>query len=392
MTHALSMLALVTDGFGGRGGIAQYNRDFLSALVEVGAASSILVLPRYAPDPVAPPSGITQAGPRPSRFGYCAAVLYAMLRHRVDVVFCGHLYMAPLAALIARLKGAKLIIQAHGIEAWSRPSRLCPSAIEAADIVLCGSRYTRGCILGWSGVTSERILVLPNTVDEAFTPGDGSLLRDAWGLQGKRVLLTVGLMDRRWQYKGHDRVIAAIPELLLRGHDVVYVVVGEGDDQPRLAALANKRGVGDRVRFMGAVSRQTLIDAYRIADLFLMPSTGEGFGIAFLEAMASGTPALGLAVAGARDALADGELGIAVTEDDLPAAIERALGDARSDPNALASATRARFGRKPFAASVRRVIDRLMEGCRTCLTEPNGTTLTVAVKPGDALSSARSER
>ncbi len=92
-----------------------------------------------------------------------------------------------------------------------------------------------------------------------------------------------------------------------------------------------------------------------------MPSTGEGFGIAFLEAMASGTPALGLAVAGARDALADGELGMAVTEDDLPAAIERALDDTRSDPEALASATRSRFGRKPFAASVRIVMNRLME-------------------------------
>jgi phosphatidyl-myo-inositol dimannoside synthase len=361
MTHALSMLALVTDAYGGRGGIAQYNRDFLSALVEVGAASSILVLPRHAPDPVALPSGINQATPRPSRFGYSVAALCAGLRHRVDVVFCGHLYMAPLAAVIARLKRAKLIIQAYGIEAWSRPSRLCQAAIDVADIVLCISRYTRSCILGWSTVAPERILVLPATVGESFTPGDGSALRDAWGLQGKRVLLTVARMDARERYKGHDRVIAAIPQLLGRGHDVVYVVVGEGDDQPRLAALANQRGVGDRVRFMGAVGRQTLMDAYRAADLFLMPSTGEGLGIAFLEAMASGTPALGLAVAGARDALADGELGMAVAEDDLASAIERALGDARSDPRALASATRARFGRKPFADSARMVIDRLLE-------------------------------
>jgi phosphatidylinositol alpha-1,6-mannosyltransferase len=362
MTHALSMLALATDAYGGRGGIAQYNRDFLSALVEVGAASSILVLPRYAPDPVAPPSGINQATPRPSRFGYSVAALRAAgLWHRVDVVFCGHLHMAPLAALIARLKRAKLIIQAYGIEAWSRPSRLCQAAIDVADIVLCISRYTRSCILRWAAVAPERILVLPTTVDEAFTPGDGSALREAWRLQGKRVLLTVARMDARERYKGHDRVIAAIPQLLGRGHDVVYVVVGEGDDQPRLVALANKTGVGDRVRFMGAVERQTVIDAYRAADLFLMPSTGEGFGIAFLEAMASGTPALGLAVAGARDALADGELGMAVAEDDLLAAIERALGDARSDPEALASATRSRFGRKPFSTGARMVINRLLE-------------------------------
>jgi hypothetical protein len=75
--------------------------------------------------------------------------------------------------------------------------------------------------------------------------------------------------------------------------------------------------------------------------------------------MASGTPALGLAVAGARDALAD--LGMAVTEDDLAAAIERALSAARPDPEVLASATRARFGRKPFAASILMMMNRLME-------------------------------
>jgi phosphatidyl-myo-inositol dimannoside synthase len=90
-----------------------------------------------------------------------------------------------------------------------------------------------------------------------------------------------------------------------------------------------------------------------------MPSTGEGFGIAFLEAMASGTPALGLAVAGARDALADGELGMAVAEDDPLAAIDGAPSKARPDPQALASATRTRFGRKPFSASARMVIKRL---------------------------------
>ena len=361
MAHLPSMLALVTDSFGGRGGMAQYNRDFLGALVEVEAVSSILVLPRYAPDPVAPPSGINQARPRPSRLGYSAAALYAGLRHPVDVVFCGHLYMIPLAWLIARLKRAKLIVQTYGIEAWSRPSRLCQAALDAANVVLCVSWYTRERVLGWSTVAPERLLVLPCTVDEAFTPGDGSTLREALGLEGKRVLLTVARMDSRERYKGHDRVIAAIPQLVARGHDVVYVVVGEGDDQPRLAALANKSGVGDRLQFTGAVGRQTVIDAYRAADLFLMPSTGEGFGIAFLEAMASGTPTLGLAVAGAREALADGELGIAVTEDDLPAAIEQALSAARPDPEVLASATRARFGHKPFAASVRMMMNRLME-------------------------------
>ena len=126
------------------------------------------------------------------------------------------------------------------------------------------------------------------------------------------MLLTVGRMDARERYKGHDRVIEALPQLVAAGHDVIYVVVGEGDDVDRLKVSAVEAGVADRVRFIGAVGRETLVDAYRMADLFVMPSTGEGFGIAFLEAMACGTPALGLAIAGAADALADGELGTVV--------------------------------------------------------------------------------
>ena len=155
----------------------------------------------------------------------------------VDLVFCGHLFMAPLAALIARLKGAKLIVQTHGIEAWPRPSRAQRSALEAADLVLCVSRHTRAAVLSWAAIAPERVLVVPDTVREAFTPGDGSTQRAALALEGKRVLLTVGRMDSRERYKGQDRVIAAISDLVAKGHDICYLVVGEGADRdpPRSA-------------------------------------------------------------------------------------------------------------------------------------------------------------
>ena len=171
------------------------------------------------------------------------------------MVFCGHLYMAPLAVLVARWHRARLIVQMHGIEAWSRPGRLQQRAVEAADLILCVSRYTRARVIEWAAIAPERVLVLPNTVGQAFTPGDGSALRRAWGLQDKRVLLTVGRMDAREGYKGHDRVIAALPQLLAAGHDLVYVVAGEGDDRTRLQNLAAERGVAERVRFVGVLGQ-----------------------------------------------------------------------------------------------------------------------------------------
>ena len=128
----------------------------------------------------------------------------------------------------------------HGIEAWPRPKRHQRAAVESADLVLCVSRYTRARVLSWAAIAPERVIVLPNTVGEAFTPGDASALRAKWGLEGKRVLLTVGRMDARERYKGHDRVIEALPQLVAAGHDVIYVVLGDGDDVGRLKTTARR--------------------------------------------------------------------------------------------------------------------------------------------------------
>jgi phosphatidylinositol alpha-1,6-mannosyltransferase len=275
-------------------------------------------------------------------------------------VFCGHLHLAPLAAVVARLACARLIVQTHGIEVWPAPSRLRRLAVEAADLVLSVSRHTRAAALAWADIPPERVIVVPNTVGDSFTPGDGSALRAAWGLDGKRVLLTVGRQDARERYKGHDRVIGAIPDLVACGHDIAYVVIGDGGDRARLTAMANQLGVAERVRFIGFAPPPTLVGAYRMADLFVMPSTGEGFGIVFLEAIACGTPALGLAVGGARDALGDGELGTALErQDDLVAAIDRLLAGPRTDPRALAGKVRARFGREAFATRLLLAVERV---------------------------------
>ena len=355
------LLALVTDAFGGAGGIAQYNRDFIQALAADDQIVDITVAPRLSARPY------TETPPRTRQLKAIKdQVLYSMnalmvaLRTRPDLVFCGHLFMAPLAILAGRLTGARVILQTHGIEVWARPGRLQTAAIEACDLVLCVSRDTRERLLTWTRTAPDRVLVTPNTVADRFTPGDGGTVRAALGLSGKTILLSVSRLDPTQQYKGQDRVIGVLAALRARGHDAIFLVGGSGEDSDRLKALAQSQGVADHVRFLGEVSNEQLLDLYRAADLYLMPSSGEGFGIVFLEAMACGAPAIGLALGGATDALGRG-LGEAVAAEDLLEAIERALTAPRPDPVALSAEVRRRYGRTAFQGRASGLIARLAE-------------------------------
>lgn len=356
MTARTSCLALLTDAFGGHGGIAQYNRDLVRALAIMPEIGSVEIVPRHASGLVGDlPSGVRQHRPPSGRMAYVAAAWRAARRLSPDLIFCGHLHLAPLAAAIAWRNKARLVVQTHGIEAWPRPSGLQRWAVEAADLVLAVSRHTRARVLAWSRIAPERVRVAPNTVAEDYAPGEAETPRRRLGLDRELVILTVGRLAPTERYKGQDRVIGALPGLVAAGHDVVYLIAGDGDDRARLERLAEETGVADRVRFLGRVGRDDLPGLYRAADLFVLASTGEGFGIVLLEAMACGAPALALDVAGSVDALADGELGFAVAPERLAAALADALREHGRD-SGLPQRVRARFGRPAFEARLRRAL------------------------------------
>ena len=331
---SLRVLALVTDAFGGKGGIAQYNRDFLSALAACERVRDVIVLPRASARlPERLPSGVRQLRPVKRRLAYSLAALGAARAHRpIDVVFCGHLFMAPLAAVIAKLVRAQLWVQVHGTDAWQELSSLHRRSVETAAVVTSVSRYTRRRLLEWVAIDPARVKVLPNTVDPRFQPGPkpGYLLeRHAAG--GRKVLMTVSRLAASEQQKGQDRVIRTLPRVLLEHPETIYLIVGDGDDRPRLEALAAEFGVAQKVEFVGPVAPEELPDYFRLADVFVMPSTGEGFGIVFLEAMASGIHVIGGNKDGSLDPLGDGAIGRAVDPDnreELASAICTALSTA----------------------------------------------------------------
>ena len=315
----MQVLMLLSDGFGGFGGIAKFNRDFLRALSLSPLVASAHAWPRVIPGPIEellPEAVVYRRAFQGGKLRYCGHALRdLLLGPACDLVICGHINLLPVAWLVARLRRAALALVVHGIEAWA-PTRspLVNVLARRIDKLLAVSAVTAERFIMWAGVGDACCTILPNSVDAtAFTPGPKpQALLARYKLHDRRVIMTMGRMAPKERYKGFDEVIEAMPQLLAAFPDLTYLIAGEGSDRPRLAEKARRLGVAERVVFTGRVTEGEKADHYRLADVFVMPSTGEGFGIVFLEAAACGLPVIGSAADGSREALAGGRFGALV--------------------------------------------------------------------------------
>ena len=204
--------------------------------------------------------------------------------------------------------------------------------------------------------------LLPCIVDgDVFTPGERSpQLLDQYDLSHSRVLMTVARLWSGDIYKGVDVTIRALPAIAQTFADVKYLVIGRGDDQPRLAQLAQDLGVANRVVFAGFVPNEALVAHYRLADAYVMPSQ-EGFGIVYLEAMACGIPVLSGDADGSADPVQDGRVGWRVPHRDpeavAAACIEFLTGDdLRCDGAWLRQETLAHFSQTRLQQRLRSLL------------------------------------
>jgi glycosyltransferase involved in cell wall biosynthesis len=308
----VKIVFLVTDAYGGHGGIALFNRELCAALSD----HDLTVIPRVIRgevEDVPPHVRFVEEAAR-GRLAFVRAV-HQVRRIDPDVVICGHINLLPLAF-------DRPLLVVHGIEAWKRRR----AALEQCRGIVSVSAITRDRLIGWSGYRGPAH-VLPNAVhlDQYGIRPKRADLVERYHLAGKRVLLTVGRLDAAERSKGFDEVLDVLPSL---PPDVVYVIAGGGNDFLRLQQRAHALGLGQRVVFTGLFEERDKPDLYNLADLYVMPSRGEGFGFVFLEAMACGVPVIASKLDGGREAVLDGKLGLLVDPTnpaELRAAIVEAL-------------------------------------------------------------------
>jgi phosphatidyl-myo-inositol dimannoside synthase len=265
---------------------------------------------------------------------------------------------------------------AHGTEFGRRggwEGRALRWAFSQATEVVCVSDFTRLRMIG-AGVEPRRPLVIPNGADpERFVrrpEEDSRTTRGELGLEGARILITVGNVTER---KGHDIVVRALPSILASEPRTHYVVVGLPTEASQLEELSRSLGVADRVHLLGRVEPERLVRLLNAADLFVMTSRQtadghvEGFGIAAVEAALCGLPSVVAGGSGLAEAVCDHETGLVVPPEDVAATAQAVLALLGDDSARRAMGERARrraLAEQTWEKSIDRYDAALRDLCR----------------------------
>ncbi len=331
------MLFLTTELWRVNGGIQRYGRTL--ARILSSARDPVTVITYTDGEVNRPPDAregsIVCCGGSKANFVF--RLLHLARKGNGRVLIVGHVAFLPLAWFLKIVGLTKrYILITHGIEAWRRLGWISRMAARSADCIVASTNYTVREFSYKNGIARSRFAVIPLAsalpVRDFQRAVPGNILR----------LLCVSRLVAADRYKGVDTILQAVLMARANGVPVTLDIVGTGDDLPRLKEEAVRMAIGDIVTFHGAVTDSGLEHRFQEADVFVLPSKKEGFGIVYLEAMASGLPCIGANHGGAPEVIDQGETGFLIEYGDARQ-LEFYLGVLRNSPALYQTMARASF-------------------------------------------------
>lgn len=195
-----------------------------------------------------------------------------------------------------RISGKPLIVHMHATEfdrTAGHPNQYIYEeerrGLHAADCIIAVSQQTKDTIVRHYGIPPEKVLVVHNGIDLAEHRRELPAALGHIKVNGKKIVLFVGRITIQ---KGPDYFIKVARRVLEFDPNVLFIISGSGDMEHQIVRMAAEMGLSNKIIFAGFVRGDDLMSLYRAADLFVMPSVSEPFGLTALEALANGTPIL----------------------------------------------------------------------------------------------------
>lgn len=243
-----------------------------------------------------------------------------------NIIILSHINLLLFAWMIKKIFPQKrVIIMAHGIEIWGKIKQWKLSFLKEKCEVWAVSEFTRQQLIA-KEIPASQIKVLNNCLDPFFETNQNfekpQYLLERYQLNANQpILFTLARLSSAEQYKGYDQVLMALKNIINSNPNFHYILAGKADEleKTRITAMIEANGLTKHVTLTDFLDETEVNDHYRLADIFLMPSKGEGFGISFIEAAAAGCHVIAGNKDGSTDALLNGDLGTLINPDNLTA-------------------------------------------------------------------------
>lgn len=230
---------------------------------------------------------------------YAALARKIALSEDFDVIHAHDWLSFPAGLAAKAMTGKPLVVHVHatefdrsgGASAYGRVYDIEKKGITEADAVISVSNFTKQKLIEHYEADPAKIHVVHNAVEYKELMTHGTLEEKIAGIKamGKKIVLFVGRITLQ---KGPDYFLRAAARTIEHYPDVVFVVAGSGDMEAKMIEESAALGIADKVVFAGFLRGKELSRAYRMADLYILPSVSEPFGITPLESMAHETPVL----------------------------------------------------------------------------------------------------
>ncbi|MEJ5992823.1 glycosyltransferase family 4 protein [Pedobacter sp. Du54] len=285
---------------------------------------------------------------------------------RSNQVILSHINLLLFARLIKLFSpGTKIIVFAHGIELWREIPKWKKIFLQQSVEIWAVSAFTASKLVEIHQLKADSIKILNNCLDPYFvlpkTFKKPTHLLQRYNLTiDQPVLFTLTRLSSQETYKGYDNVLMSIPTLLNKFPNLHYILAGKADhiEKERVQNLIDKLNLKMHVTLAGFIKDEELTNYFCLGDVFIMPSTQEGFGIVFIEAAACGTPCIGGNIDGSADALLNGKLGSLIDPnkvEEITMAIKDNLSH-KKDPLALQELCISHFSHAKYADKLKKLI------------------------------------
>ena len=322
----MKILFLALGIFRPEGGIERFNQRVLRVLSEtIEESKSVSLSVISLRDQTAQPPPIEYIhfkGYSSKKLGAFFGFLKELIIQKPNLFLYGHILFTPIAFVTKLLfPNSKSILFIHGIEAWKKP-KIIPHWFYrfSYDRILSVSDYSAKTMSESFHISRNKFYIIGNSIDITI---QDSMIEKKNKLTSKPIIVSVSRLSKQSKHKNIDKVICSLPTILNEYPNLKYYIIGEGDWRPEIQTLVNGLNLQNVVEFFGAINDEEKYQILRRSNLFVLPSTKEGFGIVFLEAWASDLPIIASNSGAATEIIDNGIDGLCV--EPIPSKISNAV-------------------------------------------------------------------